>query len=83
MFRYQNQRHPSNKFAGKANVTQSSIGEQTSTASCQVSSTVASSMKREPLLPTPPSNQMVKLDTSLTCKKQGNLSIVDHTCITW
>ena len=26
------------------------------------------SIKREALLPTPPSNQMVKLDTNLTCE---------------
>ena len=66
--RYQNQRHPSNKLAAKPNVTQSSIGEHVSTVPGQASSTAASSIKREPLLPTPPSNQMVKLDTSLTCK---------------
>ena len=61
MCRYQNQRHPSNKIATKQST---SSGEH---LTHQDSSTNSSSMKREPLLPTPPSNQMVKLDTSLTC----------------
>lgn len=34
----------------------------------QVNSALASSVRKEGLLPTPPSHQMVTLDTSLTCK---------------
>ena len=65
MFRYQNQRHPSNKVAPKANVKQTTGGEH---LPGQDNATSSGLTKREPLLPTPPSTQMVKLDTTLTCK---------------
>lgn len=62
--RYQNQRHPSNKVAPKVNVKQTTGGEHVPS---QGSSTGSGLTKREPLLPTPPSTHMVKLDTTLTC----------------
>ena len=66
LLRYQNQRHPSNKVAPKVNVKQTTGGEH---VPGQGSSTGSGLTKREPLLPTPPSTLMVKLDTTLTCKK--------------
>ena len=63
--RYQNQRHPSNKLAPKGNIKQTTGGEH---IPGQDNSTSSGLTKREPLLPTPPSTQMVKLDTTLTCK---------------
>ncbi len=72
-YRYQNQRHPSNRVAvkGTTNHTGSTgpvtLGDHMPSQFIAVSGT-STSNKREPLLPTPPSTQMVKLDTNLTCK---------------
>lgn len=49
----------------KVNVKQTAGGEH---IPGQDNSTSSGLTKREPLLPTPPSTQMVKLDTTLTCK---------------
>lgn len=69
--RYQNHRHPSNRASVKGNNQSSSSGPLTlgdHMPSQFASIGGVSSNKREPLLPTPPSAQMVKLDTNLTCK---------------
>ena len=64
--RYQNQRHPANRG--------NSVGAKGPTLGDHMPSQFmpgpmgSPASKREPLLPTPPSTQMVKLDTTLTCK---------------
>ena len=74
--RYQNQRHPSNKLTPKGNIKQTTGGEN---IPGQDNSTSSGLTKREPLLPTPPSTQMVKLDTTLTCK--NNMIAIIHYVI--
>ncbi len=72
LVRYQNQRHPSNRAnksshsSGGGSVT---LGDHMPSQFVGVPNPSGPSgfSKREPLLPTPPSNQMVKLDTNLTC----------------
>ena len=67
--RYQNQRHPANRpnKSGAQDMSMSLAGSVP--ISDQVPSHVLSTaMKKEALLPTPPSHQIVKLDTSLTCE---------------
>lgn len=59
--RYQNQRHPANRSMPTA---KTAVGETNPPA--QFSAGVLGS-KKEPLLPTPPPNLKVKLDTNLTC----------------
>lgn len=69
--RYQNQRHPANRSA-TAMKSSSGVTLADLMPSQFVPGTMGSSppfQKREPLLPTPPSAQMVKqLDTNITCK---------------
>lgn len=76
-YRYQNQRHPSNRSAVKGNHHNVGGGGSAVTLGDHMPSQFVGvvgsggnnySIKREPLLPTPPSTQMVKLDTNLTCK---------------
>lgn len=68
--RYQNQRHPANrpnKSSTQDNMSMNLAGSVP--ISDQVPTHVLSTAtKKEALLPTPPSHQIVKLDTSLTCK---------------
>ena len=68
--RYQNQRHPANRNSSAVKVGSGvTLGDHMPThltpSQASASPTI---LKREPLLPTPPSTQMVKLDTTLTCK---------------
>ena len=58
--RYQNQRHPANRVAQVNKVANPGIV-------AEPGQFLQLSGKKEPLLPTPPTAQMVKLDTTLTC----------------
>ena len=80
--RYQNQRHPANRGGGGGGGGGGgdgnkgggggggggvmTLGDHMPTPFVPISGT--GSAKREPLLPTPPSTHMVKLDTTLTCE---------------
>ncbi len=69
--RYQNQRHPTNRNSGVPKGGPMTLADHMPTQF--VPNTVGPGMspsltKREPLLPTPPSTQMVRLDTTLTCE---------------
>ena len=73
MIRYQNQRHPSNRASVKVNNSHTGSAGPVTLGDHMPSQFVSAPgnsnvSKREPLLPTPPSTQVVKLDTNLTCK---------------
>lgn len=66
--RYQNQRHPSNRVAVKTGGSAGPLTLGDHMPSQFVSAASGNTAtKREPLLPTPPLMQVVKLDTNLTC----------------
>ncbi len=73
--RYQNQRHPANRSSsvpksGSMTVADHAVSQVMPSALGPSASPSLS--KREPLLPTPPSTQMVRPDTTLTCELNLN-----------
>lgn len=69
--RYQNQRHPANRSSGVSKGGSTTLADHMPTQLIPAAVGTGSSpspAKREPLLPTPPSTQMVRPDTTLTCE---------------
>ena len=69
--RYQNQRHPANRGHSVAKGGSDQVPSQFVPAGPVGLSPIAA--KKEPLLPTPPTAHMVKLDTTLTCELSGRV----------